>query len=128
MPLVIQALSQGLDARLCERELTLTVQSGQPSEENRWEAKFQSSKRDIPRYRRLPIALACHSNMETQCAGPLSTLVHRGHQEPDIDVSNLRIKEGRVGVAISHYRIEHFPCGVVTVGRPDASADSSPQF
>lgn len=53
---------------------------------------------------------------------------HRGHQEPDIDVSNLRIKEGRVGVAISHYRMEHFPCGVVTVGRPDASADSSPEF
>lgn len=51
---------------------------------------------------------------------------HRGHHEPDIDVSILSVKEGRVGVVISQYEMEYFSRGDVIVGRPDASADSSP--
>lgn len=53
---------------------------------------------------------------------------HRGHHEPDIDVSNLSVKEGRMGVVISQDEKKYFLCGDVIVGRLDASADSSPRF
>lgn len=67
--------------------------------------------------------------METQFTGSLNILIDTEYiMKPDIDVSNLSVKEGRVGVVISQYEMEYFRCGDVIVGRPDASADSSPQF